>query len=137
MLLVSAMLAQIGWTFVVLILMGRARVGALKARETTINAVAVNNSAWPDKVKAVSNNFTNQFETPVLFFVLCGLALYLGAAHWLMVVLAWLFVGTRIAHTLVHTGDNNVMLRFRIYMAGVLILLVMWLVLIARVAIGL
>ena len=136
MLLVSAMLAQIGWTFVVLMLMGRARVGALRSRQTTISAVALGNDSWPDKVKAISNNFSNQFETPVLFYVLCGLALFPGAANWLTGALAWLFVATRIAHTLVHAGENNVLLRFRIYMGGVIVLVALWLALVARITFG-
>lgn len=124
-LLIAAMLFQMGWTLVVLVMTGRARVAALKAREVTLKQVALSNDAWPDRIKALSNNYANQFETPVLFYAACLLALHLGATGWEMCALAWLFVATRIAHTLVHTGGNNVILRFRIFVAGVGVLVAM------------
>ena len=41
--------------------------------------IALSNEAWPDDLKKVANNMHNQFETPVLFYVLCGVATYVGA----------------------------------------------------------
>lgn len=123
--LVWPMLAQIFLTFVVLGLMARARIAALKSREVTMGQVAVSNDAWPTKAKQAANNFTNQFETPVLFFALCLLAMTVGAGGWIMTLLAWGYVATRVAHTVVHVGSNDVRLRFNIFAVSVTILFLM------------
>ncbi len=43
-----------------------------------------------------------------------------------ILVLAWLFVLSRIWHAFVHTTSNTVRLRFRAYATGVFVLLAMW-----------
>lgn len=136
MALVAAMLVQIGWTLGVLFYLGRSRAASVRAGEVTMRDIALSGNAWPDRIKAISNNYANQFETPVLFYALCGLALYLGAAHVGMVSAAWLYVASRIAHTLVHTGSNRVMVRFRIFLVGVFALIVMWAMLVVRLVGG-
>jgi hypothetical protein len=124
--LIYPVLAQIFWTFIVIVLAGRIRLASLRAREVTIGAVALGNNAWPDRVKAYGNNMNNQFETPVLFFVLTGIAIFIGATGWGMTALAWGFVASRVIHTLIHTGGNNVPRRFQAFVAGVFILMAMW-----------
>jgi len=49
-------------------------------------------------------------------------------------VLAWLYVGLRIAHAWVHTGSNRLGPRVRIYGASWLVLLAMWTILVLGVA---
>ena len=124
--LILPMLVQIGWTLMILMRLGRARVAAIRQKKVTLREVALSNDAWPADVTAIGNNYANQFETPVLFYALSLAALASGATHWSMAALAWVFVATRIAHTLVHTGGNNVLMRFRIFIAGVGVLAAMW-----------
>jgi len=133
--LVAPMLVQIALTLVVLGLLGRARARAVGRKQVKISDVALGNDAWPPHIQALGNNYANQFETPVLFYVLCGLALYIGATEWLMVALAWLFVASRIAHTIVHTGSNIVLTRFRIFIVGVAALAAMLLTLVVRLVV--
>ncbi len=40
-----------------------------------LTLTALDNDAWPDEVRKVSNNIRKQFQVPVLFYVLV-LALY-------------------------------------------------------------
>jgi hypothetical protein len=119
MTLIYPALAQIAWTLVVLFIMGSRRVGALKAREVRMGDIALNASAFPERAKAAANNFSNQFETPLLFFVLLWIANEVGAKQWWIVALAWGFVATRVMHTLIHIGSNHVIRRFRVFMLGV------------------
>ncbi len=132
MTLVFPVLAQILLTFVVLLATGRARFVALRDKRVRMADIAVASDAWPADVRKFSNNYVNQYETPVLFYVLVGIAIYIGAADTLMVVLAWAFVATRVVHSFIHTGANNVPNRFRIFLAGVTILMVMWLLIVIR-----
>ena len=50
-----------------------------------------------------------------------------------LVVGAWVFVVSRIAHAAVYVTDNNVPRRFRAYVVGVFTLAAMWVWLAARI----
>ena len=51
---------------------------------------------WPKDALAVGNAWLNQFEVPVLFYVLTILALITKQADVLFVVMAWIFVLMRL-----------------------------------------
>ena len=68
----------------------------------------------------------NQFELPVLFYVLIALALPLRHADFLIVVLSWVFVVTRFVHAGIFVNSNDVRQRSLAWFAGALVLLVMW-----------
>jgi hypothetical protein len=87
--------------------------------------IALGNDAWPDAAKQWGNNFSNQFETPVLFYALCLAATLAGATGWVMTALAWAYVATRVGHTLIHTGANDVRMRFNVFLVGVAVLAAM------------
>ncbi len=134
--LVWPVLAQVLLTLVVLGMLGRARVTAVRAKRVKIAAVALSNEGWPDEVRRLSNNLANQFETPVLFYVLVAAAIHVGATGWPMVVLAWIYVASRVAHAVVHTTSNHVLTRFRIFLVGLAALGMMLLVVAARLLAG-
>lgn len=124
--LIYPALAQILWTFIVISLAGRVRLTSLRARDVKLGDVALDNSAWPARVRAFGNNMNNQFETPVLFYALIGIAIYVGATGWGMAALAWGFVACRVVHTLVHTGSNDVRRRFQVFLVSMFLLMAMW-----------
>ena len=53
-----------------------------------------------------------------------------------MIVLAWLFVLTRLVHAAIHIGPNKVRWRSRLSRSGFLIVAVMWIKLLLHVAIA-
>ncbi|WP_075215943.1 MAPEG family protein [Mongoliimonas terrestris] len=115
--LVLAMLVQITWTFIVMLRTGRARFAAIKTGRVG-KAAALDSQAWPDDVRKHGNNMNNQFETPTLFYALVLLAVVLGMADAVLAVLAWVFVASRVVHTVIHTGSNVVSRRFRVFLIG-------------------
>lgn len=110
---------------IVLVLLLFLRLGQLKDRARAKGLIdpaktALDNDAWPDDVRKVANNIRNQFQVPVLFFVLV-LALYVhGSGETFALVLAWLFVATRVAHSYIHIGSNVVPKRTRMFKLGFL-----------------
>jgi hypothetical protein len=134
--LVYPVMAQVLLTFAMLLWMGRVRVAAVKAGRVHVGEVALGGSAWPDDVRKVANNAHNQFETPILFYVLCGLAMLVGAVGPIMTLLAWGYVATRLAHTAVHVTSNRVRHRFVAFAAGFGTLVLMWIVIAARLVAG-
>ena len=66
---------QVGLTFILLLLMGRARFTALRAREVKLGDIALGQNAWPDRPAQFARSYQNQFELPILFYVLVVLAI--------------------------------------------------------------
>ncbi len=134
--ILAPLLVQVALTLVLLFWMGFARVRALRRGEAKISAIALGQPNWPVKVQQIANCFANQFQLPVLFYVLTALTIVTHQADLLFVVLAWLFVATRLAHAAIHTTSNFVPRRFYAYLAGAIVLLVMWIIFAARILIG-
>ena len=84
----------------------------------------------PREARQLSRHFVNLFELPVIFYVAFLAALTLQMATTTFQVLAWLFVLGRLAHTVVHTGDNKIMRRLSAYVFSFAMVLAMWAVLV-------
>ena len=95
--------------------------------------LAMGRVSWPDDAVKRSNNQRNQFELPVLFYAVAAFALILKGADTLMIVLAWLFVLTRMIHAAIHIGPNKVRWRSPSFALGLLIVAVMWIKLLLHV----
>jgi hypothetical protein len=100
-------------------------------------AIALREPNWPVRTQQVANSFSNQFELPVLFYVLTILEIVTRHADVVFVVLAWVFVLARIGQAYVHTTSNVVIQRGVIYAIGAVTLIVMWIVFIVRILLGL
>jgi hypothetical protein len=114
-------------TAIVGVMTGRARTRSVVSGQTKMRDIAVNNGAWPDDVLKIANNFNNQFQVPMLWYAACGLILVTGLADWIAVALSWAFFATRAAHSYIHTGSNLVRNRFRVFLAGFVIVICLWL----------
>lgn len=132
-LLVLTMAAQVLLTVGILILMGRERVPRVMSGEINVADIAVERSAYPLKARLLSNNFDNQFQLPVLFYVGATLAIALGLADGPLLVLAVAFVALRYVHAIIHVTTNRVHRRFAAYTAGLAVVALLWLWLIARI----
>ena len=129
--------AQVTLVFFLLFWMGRARLGAIRRGEVKVADLKRDWSAWPERTNQISDSFRNQFQLPVLFYLVVLTALITAQADLVFVVLAWLFVVTRVIHAYIHTGSNNVPQRFRAFLIGALILMIMWLYLLLKLFVGL
>jgi len=117
---------QIGLTFALLLGMATLRGRALSNRQTSYEDVALGRPNWPTRAAQVGDCFGNQFEVPVLFYVLIALALPLRHADLVIVLLSWVFVVTRFAHAGIFVTSNDVRSRSLAWFAGVLVVLAMW-----------
>ncbi|MEP5569783.1 MAG: MAPEG family protein [Halioglobus sp.] len=100
-----------------------AKKKAAKLGQVNEERRALHDDAWPDNVLQINNCIRNQFEVPLLFYVLIGVLWSLGAINIYVHLAAWLFVVSRIAHAVVHTGSNYVPLRRRLFMIGCYLLI--------------
>jgi len=109
-----------------LLWMVTARTRSVKARETSLKDIALGQPKYPARVAQIGNCFSNQFEIPLLFYVLIALALPLRHADLFIVLMSWVFVVTRFAHAGIFVTSNNVPQRSLAWFAGVLVLFAMW-----------
>ncbi|MBQ4831491.1 MAPEG family protein [Alteromonas sp. MMG017] len=118
-------LAQVFLTLVLFIVLGARKAKVVKAGKVNRQQAALDNRVWPEEVVKVSNNIANQFEVPILFYVLCVVLYSINATGIVAVVLAYMFVASRYAHAWVHVGSNYVPMRLRLFMVGCVVLLAM------------
>jgi hypothetical protein len=129
--LIAAILAQGALALGLLWYLGTIRIPMVMKGEVRIDDIALDRNAWPVRSRQASNAFDNQFQLPALFYVGALLALYFGPTL-IEVTLAWLFVVTRYVHAWVHVTDNHVIRRFAAYLAGLMVLCLLWLDLVVR-----
>jgi hypothetical protein len=124
-------------TFVLSFFLAGLRVPALNRGEVRQDDVSLRQPNWPKPALQVGYSFQNQFELPVLFYVLTILAMITRHADLLFVVLAWVFVLLRLAHAYVHVTSNNLRLRGLFFGISALVLAIMWLIFIVKIMLGL
>lgn len=123
------LLAQVLLTAIVFFRMYLTRVNEMKRKRIHPQKIATNATAAQNLTDScnVAENFSNQFEMPVLFYVII-ISLYVtGLSSEVYLIMASVFVLLRYVHSFIHAGYNKVMHRFYAYAAGSLILWAMWL----------
>ena len=127
----------IAMTFILLVLTGRSRVGALRRGELRIRDIALGQNAWPDAPAKFGRAYQNQLELPFLFYLLVILTLFTRKADLPFVILEWIFVLARIGHAYVHVTSNVLPRRFAVFVFGMVVLALMWLIFAVRILAGL
>jgi hypothetical protein len=123
-------------TFVLLFCAAPLRTHALRSGAVRPEDIALRQPNWPKRATQVANSFANQFELPVLFYVLTILALVTRKAGIIFVVLAWIFVVFRLLHAYVHVTSNNVSIRGPLFGMSAVVLAVMWVIYIIQIFTG-
>src|SRR6266545_8203707 len=79
----------------------------------------------PAEVRWKADNYNNLLEQPTIFYAVALTLAFLNAGSGLNAGLAWLYVALRISHSLVQALVNKVMIRFVLFAAASIVLLVM------------
>jgi hypothetical protein len=120
-------------TFALMLRMGALRSADYRSGAVKAQDIALREPNWPKRTAQAANSFSNQFELPVLFYVLTILAWVTTKAGIVFVVLAWIFVICRLLQATVHVTSNNVRLRGAFYSIGAVVLMIMWAIYIVEV----
>ena len=103
------------------------RIGEMRARRIRAQDISTKRQSAEILYKVnASDNFSNLFEVPVLFYVLCILVFTTQLVTPFLLGGAWAFVALRGLHSLIHCTYNQVMHRFVAYLLSTLILFAMW-----------
>lgn len=79
----------------------------------------------PHEVNRVSNNYNHLFEQPTVFYAVCLALAVLGHVDAFFVYSAWAYVALRLCHSLVQGLVDIVIVRFYLFIASWVILIVM------------
>ena len=79
----------------------------------------------PARVRWKADNYNHLHEQPTIFYAVAIILAMLAAGGGLNATLAWVYVGLRIAHSLVQALVNTVMLRFALFVAASVVLFVL------------
>lgn len=80
----------------------------------------------PRHCRLINRNYSSLLELPVLFYVICILLVVAQAASHTQVILAWVYVGLRLVHSLIHTTINHVPMRLAAFAGSNIVLMAMW-----------
>ena len=123
-------LAMVALTFAVWVRLYVVRVGQMKRERIHPQAIATSAQAAAKLTDSrAADNFRNLFELPVLFYLAVAVAAMSGQESTVVLVLDWLFVALRVLHSAIHCTYNKVMHRFSAYLAGGIVLWLLWIVL--------
>jgi hypothetical protein len=100
---------------------------------TRLEDIALREPKWSQRSLQVGYSYSNQFELPVLFYVLTILAYFTRHAGIVFVVLAWIFVIFRYLQAYVHVTTNQVRLRGAFFGVSALVLAIMWAIYIVQI----
>jgi hypothetical protein len=119
------MIAHAALVFILYYLLSVRRVAAVKSGSVKAQQFKENLSE-PEGSLLVHNNLKNQFELPILFYA-GVLAIYAtNADNIFTIVLAWVFVLSRYAHSYVHVTSNRLRYRRPLFMVGFAVTVVLW-----------
>jgi hypothetical protein len=111
-------------TFVVWIYMYSRRIPFIRSSQLTSEQLTPTEFARisPPQVANPSDNLKNLFEIPTIFYAVALFLYVTGQVDTVYLVLSWVFVVFRIAHSIVHCTVNIVLLRFWLYAVSTLAL---------------
>jgi hypothetical protein len=124
------MLALLGWTLAVLLLIPLRRFKAGFAGKVSHEDFKNGESRRvPAEVSIPNRNFMNLLEVPVIFHFVCVLLFVTQTSTRTLVFCAWLYVVLRVVHSLIHLSYNNVRHRLLPFAASNVVMVYMWLAL--------
>ncbi len=123
---IAMVFLQAGLTFYAVIRMAFVRVRSIKEHHLRLADIAIDTGAYPDEARKYSNNLANQFEFPVLLYMAVVFAAVFDASSMPFALACVGYVATRFMHRFIHVRSNNVVKRFKVFLAGIVFLALAW-----------
>ncbi|MFN3239593.1 MAG: MAPEG family protein [Pseudomonadales bacterium] len=114
------------WTIVQLFWMAATRLPAIakaKLGPTAGRRTADLANQLPEQVQWKADNYNHLHEAPTLFYAVAIVLAIIGQGDGFNTILAWAYVGLRIAHSIVQATINRVIIRFALYALSSLVLM--------------
>ena len=116
----------LAWTMVMWVWMYATRIPAMnKAGIKPDDARKTKglDEALPAEVQWKAHNYNHLHEQPTVFYAVCLLLAMVGWGDGMNALLAWIYVGLRIIHSIVQVTANKVMVRFVLFALSSVVLI--------------
>lgn len=118
------------WTMVMWVWMYATRIPAMSKAQSIAEPMklvgttgASLRAQLPDKVNWKADNYNHLHEQPTLFYAVALLLAIIGHGDGQVAFLAWIYVGLRVAHSLVQATANKVIVRFVLFALSSVVLI--------------
>ena len=119
--ILAPVVALVAWSLIMMLWMFAIRLPALRRidpaisgrrglRGSDLEGVVPDQAQWP------GHNYNHLMEQPTIFYAIAISLALLGHGGGISLILAWLYVGFRIAHSIVQSTTNVVPLRFLLFL---------------------
>ena len=122
--LVAPVVALVAWTLVMMVWMYAVRFPAMRRKGISLKGrvgskTGALDGVVEDQVQWKAHNYNHLMEQPTLFYAICFALILLGGGDVrINVLLGWLYVAFRVAHSLVQATVNVVRWRFYLFLGG-------------------
>lgn len=126
MTMLTPVLALVVWTLIIWLWMYATRLPAMqKAKIRPDDAIHPGSlSGLPTSARVVADNYNHLHEQPTIFYALAAYSYLVGVADHLNLLLAWIYVASRIVHSLIQIVARKVMPRFVVFAFGSIVLMI-------------
>ncbi|MCR2832970.1 MAPEG family protein [Parerythrobacter lacustris] len=116
------------WTMVMWVWMYATRIPAMSRAKIDAAKMVGSTGAslreqLPESVSWKADNYNHLHEAPTVFYAIAITLAVIGQGDGMNALLAWIYVGLRVAHSLVQTTSNRVLVRFVLFALSSLVLM--------------
>ena len=122
----TPVLLLVCWTLIVWLWMYATRIPAMqkaKIDPDTARHPGTYADKLPANVRAVADNYNHLHEAPTVFYAVALTLALIEHGDGMNAFLAWIYVGLRVAHSLVQATANKVMVRFVLFALSSVVLI--------------
>jgi hypothetical protein len=126
--ILQPVVALICWSLLVWLWLYATRLPAIAKAKPDFSIIKNGRSlqgVLPQRVNNVADNYNHLMEQPTIFYAACFALALLGSGDGMNLLLAWVYVGFRVAHSLWQSLINHVPTRFALHVLGTIPLIML------------
>ena len=125
--ILAPVVALVAWSLIVMFWMVATRLPAMKRKGIDLNTARGGHPGALDgvideKAQWKAHNYIHLMEQPTLFYAICLVLALTGHGDGINAILAWVYVGFRVLHSLVQGTVNIIRYRFLLFLVSSLAL---------------
>ena len=125
--ILAPVVALVAWSLVMMLWMAATRLPAMHRKGINLGTLVGGRGqdlegVIDDRIQWKSHNYSHLMEQPTIFYAIALTLALMGQGDGLNLTLAWIYVGLRVAHSLVQAIFNRVLIRFLLFLLSSLAL---------------